>query len=225
MPAYENDPGDVLTDARGVPLVVHLGSAHALNPELVGDGVRLLALAGRVGLPVADGVVVTVPGVENDDRLHALRHAWQHARGPVRLLLSDRGDRSGLGVGPSRYDASTWPGLLDGVHGVLAYDRLENPGRAGHPWAILVLKVPADGCGVIVQCDHRGRIRLWAADGRSALPWRTRVQLRALGRQVRERIGRPVSLEVMRSDDGDWVITDLRRQVCRIVRTPDTGGL
>ncbi|MYS21432.1 hypothetical protein GA0115240_13078 [Streptomyces sp. DvalAA-14] len=223
MPTAADEPGDVLSDAGGTPLAVSLRSVHALDPGLVGNGTCLLAAAGRLGLPVADGVAVTTAGVANDDRLDALRHAWRRTRGPVHVLLSDRGPRSGLGVGPSRCDASTWSGLLDGLHDLLAYDQLENPGHAEGPWAILVLKVPADGRCAIVESDHRGRIRLWAADGRRTLNWPARVRLRALARQTRERIGRPISLEAMRTEDGDWVITDLRHRVSRIARSRPAG--
>ncbi|MEE4546853.1 hypothetical protein V2S66_33415 [Streptomyces sp. V4-01] len=219
MPAAAGGPGDVLTDASGIPLAVGLHSTLALDAGLVGDGARLLAVANRLGLPVAEGVVITMAGVENDDRLDALKHAWRRTGGPVHVMLSDRGPRSGLSVGPSRCDASTWEGLLDDVHDILAYDLLENPSRADGSWAILVLKVPAGSRRVLAQADHRGHIRLMAADEQRRLSWRARLRLRALARQARELVGRPVSLEAMCTADGDWVVTDLRHLVSRIVRS------
>ncbi|HEY3480629.1 MAG TPA: hypothetical protein VGL02_17175 [Streptomyces sp.] len=223
MPTAAGEPGDVLSDASGVPLAVSLRSMYALDPRLVGDGACLLAMAQRLGLPVAEGVAVTVAGVETDERLDGLRHAWRHTRGPVSVLLSDRGPRSGLGVGPSRCDASTWDGLLDGVYATLAYDRLENPTRDGRSWAILVLGVPAGGRRVLAQSGDRGRVRLWSADGHRAPRWLDRLRVRALARQARELLGRPVSLEATRTADGDWVITDLRYRVSRIVRSHQPG--
>ncbi|MEV6008032.1 hypothetical protein AB0M29_14570 [Streptomyces sp. NPDC051976] len=224
MPTAAGEPGDVLSDASGVPLAVSLRSTYALDPRLVGDGACLLAMAHRLGLPVAEGVAVTVAGVATDERLDGLKHAWRRTRGPVGVMLSDRGPRSGLGVGPSRCDGSTWEGLLDGVYTTLAYDRLENPSRDGGSWAIVVLRVPTGGCRVLAQSGDRGRVRLWAADGQSAPHWLDRLRLRALARQARERLGRPVSLEATRTADGDWVITDLRYRVSRIVRSHHPGG-
>src|SRR4051794_14729481 len=119
MGGRANEPMDILTDDHGVPLAVSLDSPRAEDANLVGEGATLLATGRRLGLPVADGLVVTGAGLLCED-MHPLKHAWVHTGGPVRIIMSDRRLGGGLGAGPSAYHAETWLSMLDAMTKVLS---------------------------------------------------------------------------------------------------------
>lgn len=210
MPAAADRPTHVLTDTRGALIAVDLHSRHALDPGLVGDGACRLATAAQLGLPVADGVVVTMAGVAHDAPLIALRHAWLRTRGQVHITLSDQGAGSGISANPSECDASTWSGLLDGLYALLAYDRAENPSRAGRPWAIVILAVPEGGTPVLVRTGPRKRVKVLGSPDGWGLTRSSRNRLASLARRVMAALGRPVSIEAVEHDDGNWHIVDIR---------------
>lgn len=209
MPTAAGEPAGVLAGAGGVPLVVSLGSIHAQDPEAVGDTACLLAAARSVGMPVANGVVVTAAGIGADDPLPALHHAWLHMRGLVRIVLTDCGTSPGTGSSSALCDASTWMGLLNGVYDVLAYDIRENPGRRSSRWAILLLRVPSDAHSVLVEIGPGERLVTWSSHGQP-LVGRERRQVRRLAWRMAGWLGRPLSMELMTSGRGDWSIVDVR---------------
>lgn len=204
-----NEPTDILIDDHGVPLAVSLDSPRAEDASLVGEGAALLATGKRLGLPVADGLVVTGAGLSCED-MHALKHAWVHTGGPVRIIMSDRRPGGGLGAGPSAYHAETWLSMLDAMSKVLSYDGLENPTRGLWGWGVVVLKFPELGRPAILSRPPDGAVEVWTND-LAPLPTRSlRRRLCTLAEDVARLLGRPVSLEVLSGPEGELSIVDLR---------------
>ncbi|GII53423.1 hypothetical protein Pth03_18120 [Planotetraspora thailandica] len=199
--------------------VIPLGTPDSLDAGIVGDGAALLSRALSLGLPVANGFVVTV-GFEGTGTLRAVRQAWTHARGPVRMALSvNSASGHGFGAGPHFHNGSTWSGLLDGLCDLLAHDQLENPHTHWRPWSIVIQRVPAVHRSVLVMGGDpfgSGRgISIWtrAAEGDDLgerLTWRRRRRLRALAREAAGLLGHPVDLEVVYDRQGIARIVDCR---------------
>jgi hypothetical protein len=155
-------------------------------------------------------MAVTAAGIAADDPLVALHHAWLHSRGLVRIVLTDCGPSAGPSPGSAVCDATTWMGLMNGVHAVLAHDMLENPSRRNRSWGMLFLRVPDCARSVVVEAGPGDRLVVWPSYGGPSLTSRDRMRIRRLARRAQEWLGRPMSIEVMATSRGDWMIVDLR---------------
>lgn len=209
MAGRANEPTDILTDDHGVPLAVSLDSPRAEEAKLVGEGAALLATSKRLGLPVADGLVVTGAGLLCED-MHALKHAWVHTGGPIRIIMSDRRPGGGLGAGPSAHHAETWLGMLAAMSKVLSYDGLENPTRGLWSWGVVVLKCPAGGRPAILSPLPDGTVEVWTSELAPVPTGSLRRRLRTLAEDVARLLRRPVSLEVLSGPGDELSIVDLR---------------
>jgi rifampicin phosphotransferase len=132
-------PRDVQPSTEARPDLVDLADAAAVDGSLVGAKAANLARAGRAGLPVLPGAVLTTAWDRSGwshpsrlDRAEAARHAWHTVSddGDRPLVVrssstnEDGGTSSMAGVFTSVLDVTTWAGFVEAVDQVLESGRV-----------------------------------------------------------------------------------------------------